>query len=118
MDETLTKDAKNLVDGVVSYLKDDSRSKSVVPKVEKLLGKVTAQARKEKIAKVETGVPLTETEKKNLETLLTRSIGHEVTVLTVVTPEVIGGLRIQVADWIVDTTIQTQIEQMARSLTL
>jgi len=117
MDEPLTKDAKGLVDGVVTFLRGDSRSKSVAPKVERFLGKVTAQARKEKEARVETSVALTEPEKKSIEAMLTKLIGHPVSVVSVLSPEVIGGLRIQVADWIVDTTLQTQLSEIAQSLT-
>jgi F-type H+-transporting ATPase subunit delta len=116
MDEPLTKDAKGLVDGVVTYLKDDSRAKSVAPKVERFLGKLTARAQKEKVARVEASVALSDTEKKVIGTMLAKRIGHEVMVTTVVSPDVIGGLRIQVADWIVDTTIQTQLEDIAQSL--
>jgi F-type H+-transporting ATPase subunit delta len=116
MDEPLTKDAQGLVDGVVTYLKGDSRSKSMAPKVERFLGKVTAQARKEKVARVETSVVLTVEETKSIDVMLTKLIGHPVSITSVLSPEVIGGLRIQVADWIVDTTIQTQLIEMAQSL--
>jgi F-type H+-transporting ATPase subunit delta len=117
MDEPLTKYARGLVDGVVTFLRGDSRSKSVAPKVERFLGKVTAQARKEKVARVETSVPLTEAEVQSIEAMLAKLIGHPVAVTSVISPEVIGGLRIQVADWIVDTTVQTQLAEMANSLT-
>jgi len=117
MDEPLTKDAKGLVDGVVSYLRGDARAKTAAPKVERFLGKVTAQARKEKEARIETCVALTETEKKSIEAMLAKLIGHPVSLTSVISPEVIGGLRIQVADWIVDTTLQTQLAEIAASLT-
>jgi len=117
MDESLTKDAKGLVAGVVTFLRGDSRSKTVAPKVERFLGKVTAQARKEKEARVETSVALTDSEKKSIEAMLAKLIGHPVSVTSVITPDVIGGLRIQVADWIVDTTFQTQLTEIADSLT-
>jgi F-type H+-transporting ATPase subunit delta len=117
MDEPLTKDARGIVDGVVTYLKGDSRASSMAPKVERFLGKVTAQARKEKIARVETSVALTEQEQTSIETMLKMLIGHPVTITSVISPEVIGGLRIQVADWIVDTTLQTQLAEIADSLT-
>ena len=116
MDEPLTKDERGFVEGVVTYLRDDTRTKSVAPKVERFLGKVTAQARKEKVARVETSVVLTDTEKESIEVMLKKLIGHEVSVIPVLAPDIIGGLRIQVADWIVDTTIQSQVTQLANSL--
>jgi len=117
MDEPLTKDAKGLVEGVVTYLRGDARAKTVAPKVERFLGKVTAQARKEKEARVETSVALTDGETKSIEAMLVKLIGHPVSVTSIISPELIGGLRIQVADWIVDTTFQTQLAEIAASLT-
>lgn len=117
MDTPLTKDARGFVDGVVSYLKNDSRSKSAMPRVQAFLGKVTARARKEKIAIVETSVSLTQAEKTGLEAVLAGILGHEVNLDETVKPELLGGYRIQVGDWIVDQTIKSQLEQMATVLT-
>ncbi len=116
MDSSLTKDARGLIDGVVTYLRHQGRAKSVVPKVQTLLGRVAAQARKEKIARVETSVALTVSEKNALQKVLTRMVGREVRVESVVTPEVLGGLRIQIGDWVVDTTLTSQLDQMGRTL--
>jgi F-type H+-transporting ATPase subunit delta len=116
MDEPLTKDARELVEGVVTYLRDETREKSVVPKVERFLGKLTVSAKKEKVARVESSVSLTADEVKKIELTLKKHIGYDVTVKNIVTPDVIGGLRIQVADWIVDTTFQTQLSRIAATL--
>ncbi len=113
MDTPLTKDARGLVDGVVNYLRHEDRSKTVLPKVQAFLGKVTASAKKEKIAKVETSVSLTEDEETRIVKILTKLLGHEVQLESTVNPLIIAGLRIQVGDWIVDTTMRGQLEQLA-----
>jgi F-type H+-transporting ATPase subunit delta len=117
MNQPLNKDARGFVDEVVTYMKGDRRSKSSLPKVQLLLGKVTAQAKKEKLARVESSVVLTAEEKKTIKNMLEKLIGHEVQLECIVTPDVIGGLRIQVADWIVDTTLKTQLSQLSGLLT-
>jgi len=116
MQTRLTKDARDLSDGVVSYLRRGSKVSSAVPKIQRLLTRVTAQARKEKTALVESGIALTVAEKQSLEKTLERIIGHEIAVENTVNPSVVGGLRIQVGDWVVDTTIASQLSQLAHNL--
>ena len=116
MNTPLTKDARGFIDGVVSFLKEDGKSKTTLPKVEAFLGKVTAQSKKQKTAKVESSLALTDSEKASLEKSLTTILGHEVSVECSVNPALIAGIRIQVGDWIVDTTLKSQLEQMASHL--
>ncbi len=116
MDTTLTKDERGLVDGVVSYLRHEGRSKTMVPKVQAFLGKVTSRAKKEKIAKIESSVSLTTEEKEGLAKALFHHLGHEVELDCVVKPEIVAGFRIQVADWVVDATLTSKLEQMATVL--
>lgn len=116
MDTTLTKDERGFVEGIVSYLKKDSRSKSAVPKVQAFLGKVTARAKKEKIAFVESSVALTQNEKSIIEQVLANHIGHQVRIECTVNPDVLGGFQIRVGDWIIDTTLDSQLKQMANLL--
>lgn len=112
----LTKDARALTDGVVTYLRRRGGNDSVVPKVQRLLIRVSEQAKKEKRAIVQTGVPLNASEKSSLEAILFRLLGHEVVVENTVHPDVVGGLRIQVADWVVDTTIKNQLNELIAKL--
>lgn len=117
MDTLLTKDARGFVDGVMTYLRSDSKSKTAIPKVQSFLGKITQSARKEKIAKVESTVALSESEKTGMEKALARILGHEVQLDSVVRPDTLAGFRIQVGDWILDMTMKNQLEQMATLLT-
>ena len=110
MDERVTNNARGFVNGVVAYLAKDKKTKRISSKVQTLLGKVTATAQKEKTAYVESAVTLTEIEKQLISQMLFKLIGHTVDLECLTTPTVLGGIRIKVADWIVDTTLETQID--------
>ena len=116
MDTALTKDARGLVDGVVSYLRTDGKLKTITPKVEAFLHNVTSQTRKEKVAYVKSSVELTSAEKTAIGKVLAKFIGHEVTLESTVKADLLGGVTIQVGDWVVDTSVKSQLEQMAQSL--
>ncbi len=116
MKQSLSKDARGLVDGVVEYMRRDGKSKSTLPKVVAFLGKVTAQTRQEKTARVISAVSLTEKEQKDLVSLLSSILGHTIELDCAVDTAIIAGLRIQVGDWIVDTSLKSQLEEMAMQL--
>lgn len=116
MKQSLSKDARGLVDGVVEYMRRDGKSKSTLPKVAAFLGKVTESARKEKTAHIRTAVELTAKEEASLISVLSEVLGHEVVLECTVDSTLIAGLRIQVGDWIVDTSLKSQLEEMATQL--
>jgi F-type H+-transporting ATPase subunit delta len=84
--------------------------------VQAFLGKVTAKAKKEKIAFVESSVDLTQNEKSTIERVLANHIGHQVRIECIVNPTVLGGFLIRVGDWIIDTTLNSQLNRMANLL--
>ena len=112
----ISNDAKGFVEGVVRYIRTGGQSQSVLPKVQSLLHKVTSATRKEKIAMVQSSVALTVNERQKLQKILNRILGHEVILECTVQPTLIGGLRIQIGDWVVDTSMKEQLEAMGRSL--
>lgn len=116
MDSTLTKDARGFVDGVVTMLRSTDKTKTMAPKVQTLLDKMTAQSKRERLAKVETSIPLSPEEKKSLEEALTHALEREVMLEVAVKPELIGGFRVQVGDWVYDTSLTGQLHQMAEQL--
>lgn len=115
--QTLTKDAKGFIDGVVTYLSSDKSEPAVMPRVTSLLHKVSAQAKKERFAKVYSTVNLTSGEKEHIVQVLTKLLGHGVEIETVIDAHLVGGLRIQVADWILDTSLDRQLTEMVSSFT-
>lgn len=88
----------------------------MMPEIQILIEKITSQAKKEKVAKIESSVELTPKEKKAIGSFLEKLIGHSVTLHCHTNPHVLGGLRIQVGDWIVDTTLSNQLNQLSEVL--
>lgn len=116
MDNSLTKDARGFVDGVITMLKSNSKSKSLAPRVQSLLGKVTSQAKRDRVAIVTSSIALTDEEKNVLKKALTKKFKREITPEVSVSAELIGGFRVQVGDWVLDTTLAGQLAQLREHL--
>ncbi len=114
---SLTRDARFFVDGVTKYLRGSGGAGAMLPKVTAALHKITTSARAGKLARVESSVPLTSKEKSDIGRFLSRLLSREATLQCTINKELIGGLRIGVGDWIVDTSIATQISAMQEQLT-
>ena len=116
MSTMLTKDARSFVEGVVTYLRQDGRSQIMVPKVQEFLGRVTDQAKKEKVAHIDTSVLLSGSEKLSIGRGLAKIVGHEVDLKCSVKSHVLGGMKIQIGDWVLDRTLAGQLEQLVAIL--
>lgn len=114
---SLAKDARYFVDGVTTYLRKKGTSEAMLPKVTAVLHKLSSSAATEKTARVESAVVLTPREKTEISRLLSRMLTHTVTIECTINKELIGGLRIVVGDWIVDTSLDWQIRVMQERLT-
>jgi len=112
----LSKDARGFIEGVASFVRSDARAKTMIPRVQSLLTKVSAAAKKEQNAVVNSVVTLLPAEKKRIETLLERFLGHEVECHYSIDTSLVGGIKIQVADWVVDSSLTTQLTRIARSI--
>lgn len=116
MSQSLSKDGKNFVEGVVACLRR-GKNKTSMPKVETLLTKISTQARQEKIAYVESAIPLTPKETGELGDTLAKLVGHEIEISSSVNTDIIAGMRIKIADFIVDTSYVSKLSEMAAILT-
>ncbi len=77
----------------------------------------TAAARREKsVVEVTAAVELTAAHRARLTNLLRASLGREVQVNVSVDPSVIGGMRIQVGDRVVDGTLRSKLDEAQRRL--
>lgn len=113
--KTLSRDARGFIEGITQYIRKEGKT-SVLPKVETLLGKVAASAQKETVAHVATSVALWDEEKRDIERLMYRFVGHPVTLDCRVDSTVLGGMKIQIGDWVVDTSLEGQLEAMAKDI--
>lgn len=113
----LHKDARFFVDGIATYLRREGKlGDTVIPRMTALFNKVTSSAKGQKIAHVESAVSLTSGEKQKISLLLSRLLGHDVELDCSVDTGAIGGFKIQVGDWVVDTTVRGQIDALKNSL--
>ena len=114
---TRTNDARGFVDSVVRHLQysKDSQPHSL-EKVRSLLYKMSKKAHSERTARVDSTVPWTQSQKMRLQNCITAFSGQTVELEFGIDPELIGGFRIQMGDWIVDTSLAKQIDEMAGSL--
>lgn len=114
---SLQKDARFFVDGITTYLRrEGAAGGSVIPRMTALFDKVSVSAKGQKIANVESAVPLTSLEKRQISLLLARLLDHAVDLTCHVDAKAIGGFKIQVGDWIVDTTLRGQIDALESAL--
>jgi F-type H+-transporting ATPase subunit delta len=105
-------DEGNFTDAILSYFGKESISKNGLPNIQVILGQMSAKAKKERVAHVVSSIELTQNEKKMIERILTERIGHPISVECVISRDILGGFRIQIGDWIIDTTLTNQLNQM------
>lgn len=113
----LPKDAKGFVDGIVSYIKSDGKSTAAGTKVHTMLSRVSQLDQKTNMAVVESPVKLTGEEMRDLERIVVRIIGRDVRFDYKTLPSLVGGLRVKVGDWVLDTSLVTQLESLREQLT-
>ncbi len=78
--------------------------------------RVVADERGRTVATVFTAAPLTEAQSTRLTTLLSERYGREVSINEVIESSVVGGLRIQVADDIIDASVAARLADLRHRL--
>lgn len=112
----LAKDTRGFVNSVVANLRKEGKAPTQLPRLQEMLRRISMRAKNEHVALVSSSIALTNPEKHRIETALARIIGSPMTLECSVNPELLGGVRIQVADWIVDSTIAGQLETMKHAI--
>lgn len=110
-----TSDTKGFIEGITQYIQKEGKQ-SVLPKVQELFGKLSKQSQKETIADVTTSVALTSEEQASIERLLFRLTGHSVALSTRVDRSLIAGMKMKIGDWVVDTSVSGQLDQMGKDI--
>lgn len=77
---------------------------------------IAAERKNQLVAVVHTAVPLTDQQRTRLVAALTRQYGHEVDLQVVVDPSVVGGLRVQIGDELIDGTLAGRLDDARRRL--
>lgn len=113
----LSVSARAFVEGVTSYMEHEEKANLLLPRVTDLFQKVSIQARKKSTAQVVSAIVLTNEEKIQIHDFLEKLLGHSITIEVRVDAAIIAGVRVEVGDWVVDTSFATQLNHIARGLT-
>lgn len=79
-------------------------------------GEVAADRRSRVVARVTAAVPLTTEQRERLAAALQRLYGHEVHLNIEVDPEVIGGVRVELGDEVIDGSVISRLDEARRHL--
>ncbi|MEZ5097274.1 MAG: F0F1 ATP synthase subunit delta [Nocardioides sp.] len=77
---------------------------------------VAAEVHEQKVATVRVARPLSDSERTRLATALARSYGHEVHLNVLIDPDVIGGIRVEIGDDVIDGTVESRLDEARRKL--
>ncbi|MGB4138007.1 MAG: F0F1 ATP synthase subunit delta [Microbacterium sp.] len=100
---------------IVSSLVRHPRDRRVRQLLSRAEGIVSAQ-RENVVATVQSATPLSEAQQKRLGEALARRYGSNVSLNVVVDPAVVGGLRVQVADDVIDGSISARLADLRQRL--
>lgn len=78
--------------------------------------KVAAEAHGQSVAEVRVAHPLSEADVRRLTAALSQQYGREVHLNVVVDPDVIGGLRVEIGDDVIDGTVSNRLSEAGRKL--
>ncbi len=79
-------------------------------------GQLIAAAAEERVATVRVARPLTEADERRLQAALSRQYGREVHLHVVVEPEVLGGIKVEIGDDVIDGTVSSRLDDARRRL--
>jgi F-type H+-transporting ATPase subunit delta len=80
------------------------------------IGEAVAHRRNRAVARVTSAVPLTEAQRSRLTAALGRVYGRSMHLNVDVDPQVVGGLRVQVGDEVMDASVVTRLAEARRRL--
>lgn len=78
--------------------------------------KVAAEVRGEGVATVRVARPLAGADRDRLAAALARTYGRDVHLNVIVDPEVIGGIRVEIGDDVIDGTVSSRLDDAGRQL--
>ena len=77
---------------------------------------VAAQVHGERVATVRVAHPLADTERQRLTDALSRQYDRQIHLNVVVDPDVIGGIRVEIGDDVIDGTVANRLDDARRKL--
>ncbi|MEU6575320.1 F0F1 ATP synthase subunit delta [Streptomyces sp. NPDC046805] len=107
--------ADKTTERLVTRLVTAPRGRSLEAGLESL-SKLAAERRDRMVAVVTSAVPLSDAQKRRLGAALEKLYGHKMHLNLDVDPEVVGGMRVQVGDEVINGSIADRIEDAARRM--
>ncbi len=80
-------------------------------------GEVAAERRHRTVATVTAATPLTEEQRRRLAAVLARLYAHEVHLNVEVDPDLVGGVRVEIGDEVIDGSVLSRLDEARRRLT-
>ncbi len=115
VDRLLAGRSHPLVTELVDALARDTAGRSFTFGVRELVDQA-AQRRQKVVAFVKAAVPLSQEQSSRLGRSLNRIYGREVSMHLEVEPSLMGGIRVQVGDEVIDGSVQSQLEALRRRM--
>ena len=78
--------------------------------------KVAAAIRNESVARVRVASELTDADRTRLQSALSRQYGRNIHLNVVVEPGLLGGLRVEIGDDVIDGTVDARLDEARRKL--
>ena len=100
---------------IVSSLVQQPRERRVRQIVANAM-RVVADQRGRTVATVSSAAPLSDAQVQRLSATLSKRYGTEVAINTVVDPAVIGGVRVQIANDVIDASVSTRLAELRQRL--
>ena len=101
--------------GVVRHLVANPRGRRISAALRESARVVADQGGSE-LATVTVAAPLAEAQQSRISTMLEKSAGRPVRVTTVVDPSLVGGVRIQIGDDVIDGSVRSRLEDLRLQL--
>lgn len=115
VEQLLGAKASPVTTSLVSWLVGAGRAKDIPDIVTRLVDR-SADARGEVVAEVRSAVPLDGDQQTRLAAALSASTGKKVAVKVVIDPSVLGGLRAELGDTVIDGTVRSRLNQLREIL--
>jgi F-type H+-transporting ATPase subunit delta len=77
---------------------------------------LVADQRGRTVATVVSAVPLSPAQSERLAAVLSKRYGTDVSINTVVDPSVVGGVRVQIADDVIDASVSSRLADLRQRL--
>jgi len=100
---------------VISSLVRESRERRVRPLLTRAMS-IVADQRSRVVATVVSATPLAPAQVDRLKTALAQRYGIDVSLNTVIDPSIVGGLRVQIADDVIDASISARLADLRQRL--